>query len=305
MFDYRQAVITERWYMKVRGGRRLQRFLMQFRLLQVAALRPYDLIFVIKGEIIYPSTLARIRKRHKGLIINWMGDADPLSRFPTVRSSLPFYDIFFVLDRGLTNDLRLAGAKRVEHLPYGCDPEVHRYVSLSVEDWKRFGSELCYVGYRDHRDQILANFLKRLRSPVDLKIWGYQWERTPFDILRHHIAGGALNEEEMVKAFNAACIVLNLQPTQLIPGVNYKTHEIAGSGAFQLTDFKEELPEMYEPGEEIVVFRSPEEIPELIERYLRDEKERRRIAEASQKRAYSDHTLEKRVRKLLEIVQKV
>jgi spore maturation protein CgeB len=60
---------------------------------------------------------------------------------------------------------------------------------------------------------------------------------------------------------------------------------------------------MYEPGKEIVVFRSPEEIPELVERYLRDEKERRRIAEASQKRAYNDHTLEKRVRKLLEIVR--
>jgi len=42
---------------------------------------------------------------------------------------------------------------------------------------------------------------------------------------------------------------------------------------------------------------------EMVERYLRDEKERRRIAEASQKRAYSDHTLEKRVRKLLEIVR--
>jgi Uncharacterized protein conserved in bacteria len=60
---------------------------------------------------------------------------------------------------------------------------------------------------------------------------------------------------------------------------------------------------MYKPDKESVVFRSPEEIPELIERYLRDEKERRRIAEASQKRAYSDHTLEKRVRKLLEIVR--
>jgi spore maturation protein CgeB len=303
VFDYRQAVIPERWYTKVRGGRRLQRFLMQFRLLQVATQRPYDLIFVLKGETIYPSTLARIRKRHKGLIVNWMGDADPLSRFPVLRFTLPFYDIFFTLDRGLIDNLRLAGAKHVEHLPYGCDPEVHRSVILTAGDRQRFGAELCYVGYRDHRDQVLANLLKQLRSPIDLKIWGYQWERTPFDILRPHIAGGALNEEEMVKAFNAAKIVLNLQPTQLITGVNFKTHEISGSGAFQLTDFKEEVAEMYEPGKEIVVFRSPEEIPELVERYLRDEKERRRIAEASQKRAYNDHTLEKRARKLLEIVR--
>lgn len=98
---------------------------------------------------------------------------------------------------------------------------------------------------------------------------------------------------------------MNLQPTQTITGVNYKIFEIAGCGAFQLTDFKPEVPEMYEPGKEIVCFRSLDELRELIERYLRDERERRRIAEAAQKRAYSDHTLEKRARKLLEVVNEV
>jgi len=297
VFDYRQAVIPERWYTKVRGGRRLQRFLMQFRLLQVATRRPYDLIFVLKGETIYPSTLARIRKRHKGLIVNWMGD-DPRN-FPNIRNAFPFYDIIFLTDRGWVQAVQQMGYQ-AEHLPYGCDPDVHRRVTLTDEEWQRFHSDVCYVGRRDEREEWLV----RLTSNAHLlKIWGYGWDKTPFTALRPHISGGALNEEEMVKAFNAAKIVLNLQPTQLITGVNYKTYEIAGSSAFQLTDFKEEVAEMYEPGKEIVVFRSPEEIPELVERYLRDEKERRRIAEASQKRAYNDHTLEKRAQKLLEIVR--
>jgi hypothetical protein len=71
VFDYRQAVIPERWYTKVRGGRGLQCFLMQFRLLQVATQRPYDLIFAFKDETIYPPTPVRTRKRHKGLIVDW------------------------------------------------------------------------------------------------------------------------------------------------------------------------------------------------------------------------------------------
>ncbi|MDW8029331.1 MAG: glycosyltransferase, partial [Armatimonadota bacterium] len=106
------------------------------------------------------------------------------------------------------------------------------------------------------------------------------------------------------KAFGAAKIILNFQPTQLITGVNYKTHEIAGCGAFQLTDFKPELPEMYELGKEIVCFHSLDELKELIDYYLRHDSERRRIAEAAQLRAYSNHTLEKRAKKLMEILRK-
>lgn len=298
VFDYRQAVLPERWYTKVRGGRRLQRFLMQFRLYQAAIQRRYDLIFVLKGETIYPQTLRRIRERHKGLLINWMGDADPLSRFPTVRVALGYYDIFFTIDKGLMPQLRSAGCRRVEHLPFGCDPQVHKRIALSPEEQKLYEADLCYVGYRDRREEFLAKL-----TEYQLKIWGYNWDRTTFRSLKPFIAGSALDEIGMVKAFNAAKIVLNLQPLQLITGVNYKTHEIAGCGAFQLTDWKDELPEMYEPGKEIVCFRSLDELKELIDRYLKNERERRRIAEAAQKRAYSEHTLEKRARKLMEILR--
>lgn len=299
VFDYRQAVIPERWYTKVRGGRRLQRFLMQFRLLQVATRRPYDLIFVLKGETIFPSTIARIRQHYKGLIVNWMGD-EP-THFPNIRSAFPFYNCIFLTDQGWVQTVRQMGY-RAEHLPYGCDPEIHRRETLTKEEWQRFKSDICYVGRRDEREEWLARLSMNRRI---LKIWGYGWEETSLAALRPYIAGSALNEEEMVKAFNAARIVLNLQPTQLITGVNYKTHEIAGSGAFQLTDFKPEVAEMYEPGKEIVVFYSPEEIPELVERYLQDDRERQRIADAAQKRAYADHTLERRVRRMLEITSQM
>ncbi len=299
VFDYRQAVLPERWYAKVRGGRRIQRFLMQFRFLQVTTQRHYDLIFILKGETIYPQTLRRLREKHKGLLINWMGDADPLSRFPTVRNSLPFYDIFFVIDKGLIQQFKQLGYDRVEYLPYGCDPEVHRRVRLSDDDWRKFGTDLCYVGWRDERrEQVIASL-----DGYQMKIWHHSWYKSRFPSIRALVAGGALDETEMVKAFNAARIVLNPQPAQLITGVNYKTHEIAGCGAFQLTDWKEELAEMYELGKEVVCFRTLEELRELIDYYLRNEGERRRIAEAAQRRAYADHTLERRAQKLLQIVR--
>ncbi|GBC99889.1 Spore protein YkvP [bacterium HR17] len=299
VFDYRQAVIPERIYSKIRGGRRVQRLLMQFKLLQIATRRRYDLIFVLKGETIYPQTLCRIREHNKGLLINWMGD-DPMN-FPNIRASLGFYDIFFTIDRGWVQKVQALGY-RAEHLPYGCDPEVHKKVSLSPMERKEFEADLCYVGRLDDRGTMLG---KLAINSYRMKVWGYGWERTPVQSLRPYVVGSALDETGMVKAFNAARTVLNLQPTQLITGVNFKTHEIAGCGAFQLTDFKPELPEMYEPGKEIVYFRSFEELKELIDRYLRDERERRRIAEAAQKRAYSEHTLDHRAKRLIEILREL
>lgn len=296
VFDYRQAVLPERWYTKVRGGRRLQRFLMQFRLYQAAIQRRYDLIFVLKGETIYPQTLRRIRERHKGLLINWMGD-NPMN-FPNIRASFAFYDFFFVIDRGLVQQVQSLGYQ-AEHLPYGCDPDVHKTLNLSETERQKFGADLCYVGRRDDRENLLGQLAV---NNYRMKIWGYGWERTPIQSLKPFLAGSALDETGMVKAFNAARIVLNLQPAHHVTGVNYKIHEIAGCGGFQLIDWKPEVPEMYEPGKEIVCFRSLDELKELIDRYLRDERERRRIAEAAQKRAYSEHTLDHRAKRLMEIL---
>jgi spore maturation protein CgeB len=125
---------------------------------------------------------------------------------------------------------------QAEHLPYGCDPDVHRRVTLTDEEWQRFHSDVCYVGRRDEREEWLV----RLTSNAHLlKIWGYGWDKTPFTALRPHIAGGALNEEEMVKAFNAAKIVLNLQPIATHHRCQTtRPMKSQGCGAFQLTDFK-------------------------------------------------------------------
>lgn len=86
-------------------------------------------------------------------------------------------------------------------------------------------------------------------------------------------------------------------------GANFKIHEVAGCAAFQLIDFKPEVAEMYEPGKEIVCFQTLDELKELIARYLQDEGKRRRIAEAAQRCAYAEHTLERRAQRLLQILR--
>ena len=60
---------------------------------------------------------------------------------------------------------------------------------------------------------------------------------------------------------------------------------------------------MFEVNREIVTYHSNEELLEKINYYLNHEEERRKIAEAGQRRTLKDHTYTVRMRELKEILE--
>ena len=58
-----------------------------------------------------------------------------------------------------------------------------------------------------------------------------------------------------------------------------------------MTDWREDATLLFEPDEEAVYFKSLKELPELIDRYLKDPEERARIATAGRRRFLSEHTV--------------
>ncbi len=65
---------------------------------------------------------------------------------------------------------------------------------------------------------------------------------------------------------------------------NIRLFEATGSGALLLTDWKENLSEFFEPGKEVVTFRSLDECIEKNNYYRENEEEREIIARAGQKK---------------------
>jgi spore maturation protein CgeB len=76
----------------------------------------------------------------------------------------------------------------------------------------------------------------------------------------------------------------------------------ASSGALLVTDWKENLHEMFELGKEVIAYRTPEECAELIRYYLEHENEREEIARAGQQRILNEHTTYQRMQELVDIV---
>jgi spore maturation protein CgeB len=86
---------------------------------------------------------------------------------------------------------------------------------------------------------------------------------------------------------------------------NARLYEATGVGSLLITDWKKNLPELFDPGKEVVAYHTPEECVEMICYYLEHEKERRAIAEAGQKRTLRDHTYRQRTLELVGIIGKL
>ena len=81
---------------------------------------------------------------------------------------------------------------------------------------------------------------------------------------------------------------------------NNRLYEATGVGTLLVTDWKENLHEMFEPGKEIVAYRDSDECIELIKYYLEHDDERRAIARAGQERTLKEHTCYHRMQELLQ-----
>jgi spore maturation protein CgeB len=73
-------------------------------------------------------------------------------------------------------------------------------------------------------------------------------------------------------------------------------------GALLLTDAKRNLGELFEPGREVVAYRSEDELVELALYYLDHEDERQEISVAGQRRTLAQHTYADRMRELVDLL---
>ena len=85
---------------------------------------------------------------------------------------------------------------------------------------------------------------------------------------------------------------------------NIRTFEVTGSGTCLLTQDASNIEEFFEPERELVTFSTQESAVSKIKFLLDNPKERENIASRGRKRALRDHTLEKRIPQLSEILEK-
>jgi len=84
---------------------------------------------------------------------------------------------------------------------------------------------------------------------------------------------------------------------------NIRLFEATGVGSCLVTDWKENINDLFEPDTEIVTYKSVDECIDKVKWLINNPIEREKIAKAGQKRTLKDHTFENRAKVLDEIIK--
>lgn len=279
----------------------------QSLLKQIKEYQP-DLLFLIKAENIFASTLEKIKEKHNPIIINFYPD-NPFvvwngNSTHHVLMSLPIYDHFLIWSEMLIPVLYTAGCKNVYYFPLAFEEELFSQIPEEVEP--NYRSQVCFIGtWEPARQSWLTSLCQRLPE-LNLALWGDLWlEHIPTDhILYSKIRGAALYEQNMIKALRGADIVLNFIREQNATAHNMRTFEVPAAKSFMLTQrTKEQAEKLFTENESIACFSSLEELIDKITWYLQHPDERQKIAQKSHN-AVQQYTLRKQLENFLLLVKR-
>lgn len=261
---------------------------------------PPDLVLAIAQA---PLTLAVLEHLRKKKFLTAMWFVENYRHLTYWQQLAAGYDYWFVIQQAECQEaFKRAGARDVGYLPMAADPAVHRPLALTDAERAEYGADLSFVGAGyPNRRALLPRWLSKDWS---FKLWGNEWEGAAdlAPVLQRR--GARIDTEACMKVFNASTINLNLHSCggdALDPQadfVNPRTFELAACGAFQLTDERALLPDLF-TDEEIVRFRRTEDVPALIRMWLDDPGGRRTIAESARTRVLRQHTYRHRMAELL------
>ena len=269
-----------------------------------------DLVIVLKGSYVEPSTLRRLRSETGAILVNYCLDdffsLNPKGVTPQMRACITLWDLIATTKRYNVPELAGAGARRAAFVRCGYDPLVHYPVTLTPAEQGDWVSDVLFIGtYEKER----ADWLEALAAPsqVNLRVYGNGWETVPRSSpLYRHIQGRPLYGQEKRLALAGARIALAFLRKVNRDTYTDRSFEIPACGAFMLAERSDEHRLLYQEGEEIACFDTPGELLKKVRYYLAHPRERANVAEAGYQRlTRNGHTYEHRLKEILELVSHI
>jgi len=258
---------------------------------QIERLRPQ--VTYIQDLGIATSEFLQAIRPHTELIIGQIASGVPphadLRRIDLIFSSFPHFVERF-RQQGLT----------AYYLPLAFEPRVLRALPQSSRT-----HSVTFIGGLTKAHGKGTEFLEYLSARVPIDMWGYGVEtlrpNSPIRA-RHH---GEVWGLEMFSLFGQSRVTLNrhIDVAENCAN-NMRLFEATGCGALLMTDYKDNLNDLFEIGKEVVAYRSPEECAALIKYYLAHPGEAETIARAGQERTLRDHTYAGRMARVAEILER-
>lgn len=255
--------------------------------LQTARSQKFDLVLcltqTLRGEV-----LTDLRDTGVDFCVAWWGDTP--ANMVGMGLLEDGWDRIYIKDAAAVRKFHAVGLP-AELLPEACNPDWHKRLFETV------GNELViagsYYGYR----QILVDHLAQRNVPMAL--YGRPPPRWAHPSIAPLHRGRYIVKNEKSQIFGEGVAVLNSTALSEGDALNCRAFEVAGACGLQLIEDKPSVETCFEPGKEVLIYRSVDEIEAHIDHAKSDPSWAMEIRMAGQKRAYAEHTYRHRLTSIL------
>lgn len=246
-----------------------------------------DVVLSVTG-LVHPLVLEELGKFASGRRVLWWGDAPANSQKWGILDS--GWDWVYVKDRAAESKLRLVG--RNAHLLHeAMNPRWHRPIA-----GQRNGSVVVAGNYYAFRQAII---LKLIGDGVAFDLYGARPPRWAHAEIKRLHTGKYITGEEKSRVFGEGLACLNTFGLAEGNSLNCRAFEVAGAGGLQIIEYRPAIEECFEPGKELLVFQTYEELLEHVNRAKRFPVEMVSIRQAGARRARAEHTYRHRLEIIL------
>ncbi len=192
-----------------------------------------------------------------------------------IREQVAHYDHVFCAQKTGVDSLKKDAGIDAAWIPIGCDPQKHRDLGLE----KRF--DVAFVG-TEGKKNLRGKLLKALAR------------RYPNSFI------GKAESALLSNIYSSAKIGFNYSINN---DINMRMFEVLSCGALLVTNFIRDngFEELFSPGVNVAVYKSPGELFKVIDHYLACDDKRKMIAGQGHALAVSSHTYADRLKRMLEI----
>ena len=225
------------------------------------------------------------------LRVLWWGDPIGEDKRLTLLSNN--WTAVFLKDLVGVNKLKLIG-RSCFLLDEAMNPAWHKPVS------EQSNNSIIVAGNYNNYRQALCEFLMKAGHQLDL--YGPPPPRWSLQVIKQNHKGIYIVKEEKSRIFGAGLACLNSFNFYEGNSINCRAFEIAGAAGLQLIEYRDAVERCFEPGKEVLTFKTKDELLSLIDRAQKEPKEMKKIREAGSKRALAQHTYQHRLSEILRIV---
>lgn len=194
------------------------------------------------------------------------------------------FDTVFCAQKQAVIDFESRGVK-AEWLPHAFEPHAYHDISTGVPIPFNFANkdyDIAFVGNVNSENRV--EFLDRMFKEFPNFFFGQR------------------RFQEAAKIYCKSKVVLNVAMKE---DLNMRCFEVMGAGGFLITDYIPYIEELFEDGKHLVLYKSLEEAVDKTRYYLSHDSEREKIARAGFEEVMKNHTIDKRVERILEVGTKI